>query len=275
MTSFDLAAITLHDWRQGAVLGPTLASVARELAPSGIEPSELDWLIVVSHDCDVVNGRLEKEPTVELLLARVIEGRRADKQQAWGRNPRQLQLDVDGVVLDLSVHDRWTLPREHLASEAPQRHLPDKTKRVIAEWLAKRYIRAAFPTAFDARGRDKMRDWTRLLEKHSEWIQGVYLRLNTLAELDSSKPYRLALLIAAPSIVSKKENWRRKREELVDAVETFWSGFGSGIVLDDVDVATTDTITLADLEQYQRFDVDWVSFADDTPWTPNVVEFRS
>ena len=66
-TAFDASAIERHGWRQGAVLGANLAAEARKLAPSGIVFAESDWLIVTSHDCDVVNGKLEKEPTVALL----------------------------------------------------------------------------------------------------------------------------------------------------------------------------------------------------------------
>ena len=39
-----------------------------------------------------------------------------------------------------------------------------------------------------------------------------------------------------------------------------------------VDVQGTDEITLADIEQYQRFDSDWVSFEDDTSITPEMVD---
>ena len=41
-----------------------------------------------------------------------------------------------------------------------------------------RYIRAAFPSAFDSRWR-AMREWVALLREHAEWIQGIYLRLST------------------------------------------------------------------------------------------------
>jgi hypothetical protein len=162
-TAFDASAIEQHGWRQGAVLGVSLAADVRKLAPNGIAFADSDWLIVTSHDCDVLNGKLEKEPTVEVLRAAVVQQKKPDKQQVWGRNPREMQLAVsDGaggeVVLAVKVHERWSMPRELLALEAPRCVLDGKPRRLIAEWLAKRYIRAAFPTAFDARWRSKMRD---------------------------------------------------------------------------------------------------------------------
>ncbi len=71
-TTFDADAIEKHGWRQGAVLGPARLRVARERAPSGLTIADDDWLIVTSHDCDVVNDRLEKEPIVEVLRGECV-----------------------------------------------------------------------------------------------------------------------------------------------------------------------------------------------------------
>jgi hypothetical protein len=110
-TTFDPDAIEKHGWRQGAVLGPELLRAARERAPSGIAVADDNWIIVTSHDCDVVNDRLEKEPTVEVLRAEVVSRKSPDRQQVWGRNPRAMQFEVDGggttpVVLSMKVHER-------------------------------------------------------------------------------------------------------------------------------------------------------------------------
>lgn len=267
--TFDVAAIGRHGWRQGAVLGPALRSIARTHAPVGIEITDDDWLIVTSHDCDVVNDILDKEPVVEVLRGTLIKRPAPDKQQIWGRNPRILQIGVEtasgsGVVLGLKVHDRWTLPREALSVEPPASFLPEKERRLIAEWLAKRYIRAAFPSAFDGRWRSKLRDWTKLLESHSTSVQGVYLRLSTLRELDRETPYSVHLIVAAPVHAKLSPDWATRRDMIAEAVEAFWAQFSPSIECAGVDVLCTDQLTLADIEPYQRFDADWVSFADDS-----------
>ncbi len=277
--TFDVDAIEKHGWRQGAVLGPALLCTARERAPSGLTITEDNWLVVTSHDCDVVNARLDKEPTVEVLRAEVVQ-QKPDKQQVWGRNPRDLHLEVEGrnggaLVLKIRVHERWSLPREVLSTEAPARILADKERRLIAEWLAKRYIRAAFPTAFDGRWRARLRDWTRLLEKHSRSLQGLYLRLSTLRELPESVPYKVHLIVAAPAAVTQEASWAAKRDELEREIEGFWKQFMPGIECVGVDVLGTDQLTLAEIEPYQRFDADWVSFADDSAATPAVVDMTA
>lgn len=278
-TAFDASAIERHGWRQGAVLGANLAAQVRKLATNGIVFAESDWLIVTSHDCDVVNGRLEKEPTVEVLRAAVVQQKKPDKLQVWGRNPREMQLLADdgaggAVVLAVKVHERWSMPRELLASEAPCRLLDDKTRRLVAEWLAKRYIRAAFPTAFDARWRLKMKDWTGLLESQSQWAQGIYLRLSTQTELADDKPYKIHFIVAAPAGATKDPAWAKKKPELELLVEKFWKQFGPGIDCVGVEVIPTNKLTLAEIEPYQRFDGDWVSFADDSAATPLVTDMK-
>lgn len=276
MAAFDSGAIEAHGWRQGSVMGPALAARAFGVAPTGVTAGPGDWLIVTSHDCDVANGQLDKEPYVEVLRAAVVP--KLDKHQVAGRNPRMLGLEVErdgaAVVLAASVHDRWRLPREWLVDEKPDWQIPGKQRRLVAEWLAKRYIRSAFPTAFDQRWRGTMKDWITLLTSHSEWIQGVYLRLSTLDELETTEAYGVSLIVAAPKEAKAKADWPRRQNEIATAVDGFWQQFGPGIAFVEVDVITTAELTLADLELYQRFDADWVSFADDTAQVTPAMDMR-
>jgi len=272
--SFDAGKIASLRWRQGAICGAGLVAAARGHAPASVTISDTDWLIVTSHDCDVVNSSLSKEPVVELLRGQVLSKKSPDNQQVWGRNPRTLQLGVETeagtVVLDCKVHERWSIPRELLAREAPRALLPDKLKRLIAEWLAKRYIRAAFPTEFDARWRGgrNLKTWTDLLARHSRWVQGVYLRLNTLDELDAAEPYLCTLIVAVPVKMKKDSEWPVRRDKIECEISSFWKQFAPSIQFDTVEILGTDEIMLADLEAYQRFDADWLSFADDSAGTP-------
>ena len=245
--TFDSGTLEKHGWRQGAVLGPELLRVARERAPSGVTISDDDWLIVTSHDCDVVNDRLEKESNrrgASRASARTLIHGQAT---SVGPNPRVIQIqsqDESGgfVILSMRVHERWTLPREVLSTEPPARVLKAKERRLIAEWLAKRYIRAAFPSAFDERWRARMRDWINLLEKRSRWIQGVYVRLNTLDELESGLPYIVDLMVAVPASATKETGWTATRVELEREVEAFWSQLGPGIECAGVGVYGTNLV---------------------------------
>lgn len=267
---FDSQVIADKNWRQGAILGRGLAELAFELAPKAVSVAEGDLLVLTSHDCDIVNISIDKEPVVEVLRATARESTsKIDKQQSWGRNPRQLELttELEGkqIILSFSVHDRWFIPREFLHREDPGSHLPNKERRLVAEWLAKRYIRAAFPTAFDLRWRGQLKIWQKLLSRHSSWIQGIYLRLSTLNELEDNHPYKCHLIVAVPNQQARGEGWPQKKLDIQKEIESFWEQFNPHVVCEEVELLSTDEITLADIESYQRFDVDWVSFADDSP----------
>lgn len=276
---FDADAIAAKGWRQGAVLGPHLRALAWGAAPKSVAPDDASWLIVTSHDCDVVNPRLEREPFVEIIRAVVVQ-KKADAGQTWGRNPRTLQLELADstgatTVLALNVHERWPMERHALMDEAPIHQLPDKSRRLVAEWLAKRYIRAAFPGAFDARWRSELGRWAKVMRNHSAWIQGVYLRLNTLDELPDELPYKVDIIVAAPHDVAQNIEWASRRSTIENDITTFWEKFSPGIELEDVSVTTTDDLTLAELEPYQRFDLDWVSFSDDTAAPPVALDMNT
>jgi len=267
--TFDSGVIADNNWRQGAILGTDLALLAFKLAPKTVSVADGDLLVLTSHDCDIVNFSIDKEPVVEVLRATArASTSKIDKQQSWGRNPRQLELatEFEGrqTILSFSVHDRWFIPRQLLHKGAPDSHLPNKERRLIAEWLAKRYIRAAFPTAFDLRWRTQLKFWQKLLSQHSDWIQGIYMRLSTFDELEDNLPYKCHFIAAVPYQQANGDGWVEKRPEIETEIESFWGQFNPHIVCEGVELLSTDEITLADIENYQRFDVDWVSFADDS-----------
>jgi len=157
---FDVIAITDRGWRQGSALGPSTARLAVTKAPPHVTVEGDDVLLVMSHDCDVASPDLGKEPFVEIVRARRLKTETTSKQSGWGRHPRYLETEIDLaglVVLGCAIHERWLVPRDWLAAESPAGELDATQRRVAAEWLAKRYLRAAFPTAFDLRWRGEMK----------------------------------------------------------------------------------------------------------------------
>jgi hypothetical protein len=117
-----VARITSQKWRQGSVLGPILVDEAIKRKPDRVDIHEDNFLIVTSHDCDIANESLQKEPVVEVLRASACRTSPNGNFQC-GRNPRSLDLvwEMGGkeIGLRLNIHDRWVIPRELLSKEAP------------------------------------------------------------------------------------------------------------------------------------------------------------
>ena len=137
---FDSGRIVALGWRQGAVLGETLSPQAAEHAPAVTPNRPSDSLIVTSHDCDIANPSLDKEPVVEILRGREAAAAETTRLLTGGRNPRRLRFDALAddrpLTICCAVHERWFVPRELLLREEPAWFVPDKERRLIAEWLA-------------------------------------------------------------------------------------------------------------------------------------------
>jgi len=95
---------------------------------------------------------------------------------------------------------------------------------------------------------------------------------SALAELEETEPYQCHLIIAVPADERRNPGWAAKRDGLDREIEAFWKQFEPSISCAGVEVLGTDEVTLADIEPYQRFDADWVSFADDTTVTPMTID---
>ena len=85
-------------------------------------------------------------------------------QDIWEAALGELQIQVNKAN-----YQTW-LKDTHGVSYLNDQFVVGVPTEFVAEWLAKRYIRAAFPTAFDLRWRAKLKDWQKLLKKHSEWL---------------------------------------------------------------------------------------------------------
>ena len=78
-----------------------------------------------------------------------------------------------------------------------------------------------------------------------------------------------------PSDKLGSEGWPPQREHLEREVQVFRDQFRPGVECTGVAPLGTDEITLEDLESYQRFDSDRVSFDDETATTPHTADMRS
>ncbi len=188
-------------WRQGQVLSvDALDAIGLR---HGTEP-DATCVVVISHDCDLANDNLASEPSVEIILGRVVP--KANGNFAWGKAPRTLHLEMlhngQPVVVELVATQKQQISKSQLAafSRDPAFHLDSRMLSVLRNWLAVRYRRAAFPDPFVERMESTKLDTklARLLEPYGNVISSIFFDVDRGGERDHSdgSPYELSIVLA-------------------------------------------------------------------------------
>jgi len=150
------ARIRSHNWRSGSVIAAAdakhvLGFLRHSHDPSPRAVSPADWLIVVSHTCDLYTPNESAEPLVEVLHATPVA--KPDTNFKNQKSTRRLHFRPDRDAspnLWLNVHatlDRFVMPRAALTSLKPDttRQVTDSAANALRGWLALRLDRPAWP----------------------------------------------------------------------------------------------------------------------------------
>ena len=297
MPNADAAQIKRNGWRQGSVLSTALverlkldeqipnltlpmsnrrvahrgpAFVRRCLAATRYyfgrksvskRGTKQEMWMVVSHDCDVTNGNLEAEPNVEIICLEHVEDQ--DGHLFWAKNPRRYQF-VDGAtgdsqVYQLGVHEKVSIDRVYLIDSSPDgdRTIDDENVRRVCSWLARRYIRSAFPDEFNERTRRATIKLKKPLKKSGDALTGVYL-LVVDDELLSEEDYRITLSATMRDDEFDNPRVRQKAQELVNKLESELNSC-DGIDVLESELLPERDVSLSDLRLLKRWDFDDLS----------------
>lgn len=261
------------EWRQGSVFRATdvqavlAASVDR--CPSPAVEAAADRLMVLTQDCDLAHHRLDDEPWAELIALRPLgsfdKGR--DNPCLHGKNPRRLVFQIEGespaTWWCLEPHSRFRIHREALSALAldPERSLPEKTAQILARWISRRYTRAAMADAFNTRLRQKARELGDLWKSlDAETVSGVYL-LGAREELPEGQNYQLDVILSIASDSSQDPALWERAQRVSQALDTILDSC-PGIEVVRLSERPEQDITLRDLRNYQRLDLDYRSGSD-------------
>lgn len=254
----DATEIGRNGWRQCSVAPSDLAeAVARDIPT--LEQGGL--LFVASHDCDVTNRSFSKEPNVEFLVARRVATK--DGNYTLGKNSRLLHLDIATPAgpqpHELSADCKYRTTRRQLLGRRPSgdHRVFDTDRRLISRWLAKRYDRAAFPDAFNARVRPAQAELRRLLGRTGGPVTGLYLAIAE-EELPSEELYELVIRATISVEDYADPALRAQAQECVDGLAGLLGGCDNIDVRDSALVAE-DQLTLDDLSRVKRWDWDWMT----------------
>ena len=243
-------------WRQGSL-------IPREALPQNDLPSDLPAeaiLILISHDCDVVHLSYEQEPWVEVLVARPIPA--LNGLYTNGRNPRRMHFSLGSKNYEVSIHERFRTARQHLEQARPDcsELLGKADIHKLARWVAKRYSRSSFPTAFNDRVTRVGKKIKKLLEKSGHDISAIFLALDE-SELPTGEVYKVVLRLVIP-VEAGEDNDREQTaievtEELRDLLNQC-----EGIEVIDAELKTEAEFSLADYLATRIWDYDYISGDD-------------
>jgi hypothetical protein len=239
-----------------------------KLVPEGALPESAAndaKLVVISHDCDLVNSSFEAEPFFEVFLARPKANKERNSLLFNGRNPRRIQFFADDGgekrLYEISVHEKYRLDRKILETGVRDKtiEINPQDVLVLAKWAMRRYHRPSLPTAFQNRipsaTQGKLR---KRLENDVEDLSGVCVRLNTSEELDDAQQYRIILRVVVPPEVCEDVDREKRALSVVSEIRKLLAQC-SGISVEDADVASESEITMHDLRGMIRWDFDYLS----------------
>lgn len=269
----EAASIKDDGWRQGSVLPDELAKILLRDNRLPWDSSPDDILIVISHDCDITNASFVSEPYVELLRLKQVP--RRDGNLDWGKNPRRYQFVDHGgppVVFETSVHDRARVPRNLLIGYQPNAAMKvdDETRSRLCRWIAARYVRAAFPDAFNDRIAPAVTQLRTAFKSDGENLTGIYLILVD-EELPQTEDYQVVLFATMLDEHYRDHARRTAAQGLLDRIEAIFAGC-SGVSFGTTELRSESEISLHDMRKLKRWDFDDLSLrqgqVEDLPPNP-------
>lgn len=257
----DADAIRDRGWRQGSVLLPESLPTDCPFEPSLSEHPSESVLIVLTQDCDLVQFDFAKEPYVEVIRAVPVQNQ--DGNLLYGKNPRRIHFQIGEVTHEANCHERTRMPRQLLAAIDPSSaHVLDPlTLDLLREWIAKRYIRPAFPDTFNERvlKGPNGKAIRRLLERQGHWFRDLYLMCTPSdVELAEGESYEI---VVWPTMGSEDFDDRDTRMSATKAcadLEVLLAKC-SGIKVNECSLRHEGQITLDDLHYAAAWDFDDLS----------------
>jgi hypothetical protein len=258
-------------WRQGHLI---TEEGALALALSGVAGSS-KRVVVISHDCDLAN---DKEEFVEVIVGETIH--KADGNFVGAKNPRCLHLRYNhntstALCVELRHTNRKVIPSptfSQLEAEDSRFSLADDERRVLQQWLAARYGRAAFPNKFEEALRLTVRSKTvedriaAITARESAHLVGLFFDLgeNRFSELPSGDPYDLRISVVydtSKDAVRSREAAEKAASEISALLlEAFGKPQDAELIAVEACTSVADThFSLADLRRVDQWRLEYVS----------------
>ena len=247
-------------WRQGAVIAGDLAGrIFRDQSAPPVVHEEIQFM-VLSHDCDVVHHDLIAEPNIEIISFKGVTS--PDGNLLHGKNPRRLHMpDHSGQrYFEFHAKDRRFCDRRLLAEMVPDPASPfsDIQIRSLIQWIALRYVRTAFPDAFNNRLKPAAEKLNKLLKAGGMFITSILVAMD-MRELADGETYNLILYV----LVGEEDinNALRKNAviALLNQIESIIDSNCKGINVSESFVQSENMMSIADFRLLYRLEFDHLS----------------
>lgn len=249
-------------WRQGSIIE---AGVIGDESLAG--QAGADAFLVLNQTCDLVNDSLVKEPVVELLpLSRIAK---ADTGMLNGRNPRQIHFEVivggSPCIVEAFAPKAVSLSRELFLKAKPSTNwcLGDPALKSLLAWRAARYLRTAFPDAFENRLKPVFKDFRTLVEGIHVHLHSLHIRVDPFGPLDENDAYEVDLLLV---IRRNSHDVKATRDTVIVTGRQLEILINSatGLVCTSCKVRAPQEITLEEINGYLPWERhDYLSFGED------------
>lgn len=233
-------------------------------------PSDLDphaKLILLSHDCDIVQGSYDLEPYVEFFVARPAS--RLDGTKTKGKNPRclQLHLVVNGEekLCEISVHEKYRDQRSILEQGSPEASccLSQRDIRIMGRWAGKRYHRPAFPTAFNSRLSDSAKKkFRKAIQQYGAEVSGIFIFFESDRELPDNETYRIIVRVVAPRSILEDDREEQTLSTLVAKLQEAFASC-SGIEVEELKLDSDAEFSLEDWNNSKVWDYEYLSISEE------------
>lgn len=230
--------------------------------------------LAISHDCDITNEDLTKEPCVEFVYGRQVDSPTGD--YLYGKNPRLLHLPVvfqgQPATLELHATARRMLPKALLHDHAPDARfvLSGPSRDTLQSWLAARYRRQALPNALVDRLRPVFVRLTKIGKQHPRGVLGYWFDVDPKdVELPAEEPYELRIWIVYT--VGDDPVTERLANEVAGELRAQFTALMAAnasqgpVELRDCRAVPETSFTLWDMRRLIHYRYDYLSYRQDPP----------
>lgn len=249
-------------WRQGSIIeAGAIDDPALAVCP------DAEAFLVLNQTCDLINPSFVKEPVVELLPLKLIA--KADRNFENGQNPRQIHFELHVVgearQVEAFAPRTLTISREKItnAPPSPVWSIPCGTLKSLLAWRAARYLRTAFPDAFEARLKPVASEFKALIAGIHQHVVSLHLALEPFDEVEAADPYEIDLLLVVSRTSMDDDATRKLLNEKVIELQRIVNS-ADGLVCNSCKARAPHEVSLEQADRYLVWErYDYLSFGND------------